>query len=138
MDAYGRCRHCSKTNSRFTKKHGSQRNHHQPQTGQMSWLLLTFLSVMSRAVYGVLSKVLSDSVKVTAHTQAVLLSVSAGLIAIIVSPLLGGLHFNLSSASPITVLLVMLGLGLGNIAYFSGIKSLTNGTTQIAFSSILI
>jgi|SRR3989344_1687957 len=104
----------------------------------MSWLLLTFLSVVSRAVYGVLTKVLSDKVKASVYTQAALLSFAGGLISLLVSPLLGGLDFNFSEVSITAVLLVMLGQGLGNIAYFQAIKSLTNGTAQIAFSSILV
>jgi len=104
----------------------------------MGWLLLTFLSVVSRSIYGVSTKVLSNKVKTSVYTQAALLSFAGGLISLLISPFLGGLNFNFSGVSLIAVALVMLGQGLGNITYFQAIKSLTNGTAQIAFSSILI
>lgn len=103
----------------------------------MDWLLLTFLSVIFRSIYGVMTKVLSNKLKVSAYTQAALLSFSGALIALLVSPLLGGLHFDFSKVSLVAVTLVMLGQGLGNITYFASIKNLTSGTAQIAFSSIL-
>jgi len=104
----------------------------------MSWLLLTFVSVIFRSVYGVMSKVLSNKVKTSTYTQVALLSSCGAFLGLVASPLLGGLNFNFTGVSILTILLVMLGQGLGNIAYFSGIKNLTSGTTQIAFSSILL
>ncbi len=104
----------------------------------MGWVFLTFLSVISRSIYGVLTKVLSNKLKVSVYTQAALLSFCGGILGLIISPFIGGLNFDLSQASAISILLVMLGQGLGNITYFEAIKKLTNGTAQIAFSSILI
>lgn len=104
----------------------------------MSWILLTTISVIFRAVYGVLTKVLSNKMKVSVYTQAALLPLSAALIAVAASPLLGGLHFNFAGVSLFAVALVVLGQGLGNIVYFAAMKRLTNSTAQIAFSSILI
>ncbi len=104
----------------------------------MGWLLLTFLSAISRAIYGVLTKVLSNQVKTSVYTQATLLLLAGGLISLILSPILGGLSFNFTGVSMTAVFLVMIGQGLGNITYFQAIKSLTNGTAQIAFSSVLI
>ncbi|MEK7095891.1 MAG: EamA family transporter [Patescibacteria group bacterium] len=104
----------------------------------MDWLLLTFFSVVSRAIYGVSTKVLSNKVKTSVYTQAALLSFAGGLISLVISPFLGGLSFNFAGVSLMAVALVMLGQGLGNITYFQSIKSLTNGTAQIAFSSILV
>ena len=104
----------------------------------MSWLLLTFVSIVFRSFYGIMTKVLSNKAKVSAYTQATLLSLAGALIAIMISPLLGGLSFNFTSVSYIAVVLVILGQGLGNILYFASIKNLTNGTAQITFSSILI
>ena len=104
----------------------------------MGWLLLTFLSVISRSIYGVMTKVLSNKVKVSAYTQATLLPLAGAFIALIFSPLLGGLKLDFSGVSLIAVALVVLGQGLGNITYFASIKNLTNGTAQIAFSSILL
>lgn len=103
----------------------------------MDWLLLTSVSVLFRSIYGVMTKVLSNKLKVSVYTQAALLSFSGAVIAFALSPLLGGLHFDFSQVSILAVLLVMLGQGLGNITYFASIKNLTNGTAQIAFSSIL-
>lgn len=104
----------------------------------MDWLLLTFISVAFRSVYGVMTKVLSNGVKVTVYTQGALLSLAGAVIALALSPLLGGLHFDFSHVSLLAIALVALGQGLGNITYFAAIKNLTNGTAQIAFSSILL
>ncbi len=103
----------------------------------MSWIFFTALSVIFRAIYGVMSKVLSSRLKVSAYTQATLLLLAGASIALIASPLLGGLNLDFSGVSLVAVLLVVFGQGFGNILYFSAIKNLTNSTTQIAFSSIL-
>jgi len=104
----------------------------------MSWLLLTFMAVIFRAIYGVMTKVLSNRLKVSFYTQATLLPLAGGVIALMLSPLLGGLSLHLSNVSLVTILLVVLSQGIGNITYFSSIKNLTNGTAQITFSSILL
>src|SRR6185312_6530986 len=104
----------------------------------MDWLLLTFISIVFRSVYGVMTKVLSNRVKASVYTQGALLSLAGAAIAFVLSPLLGGLHFDFAHISLMTVVLVALGQGLGNITYFAAIKNLTNGTAQIAFSSILL
>jgi len=104
----------------------------------MNWLLLTAISVISRAIYGVMTKVLADKVKTSVYTQAVILPLAGVVLAVVVSPLLGGLNSDLSNVGLLMVLLVVLGQGLGNITYFAAIKNLTNGTAQIAFSSILV
>ncbi len=104
----------------------------------MTWLLLTFISVVCRALYGIMSKILSSSAKTSPYTQATLLSAVCAAVGLILTPFLGGLTTDFSKVSILTVALVALGQGLGNIFYFTAIKSLTNGTAQIAFSSILI
>jgi len=104
----------------------------------MDWLLLTGISVIFRSIYGVMTKVLSSQVKVSPYTQAVLLPLGGALVALVASPLLGGLGVNFSHVSLIALALVVLGQGLGNWAYFEAIKDLTNSTGQIAFSSILV
>lgn len=76
--------------------------------------------------------------KVSVYTQAALLPLAGAFIAVIASPLLGGLSFNFAGVSIVAVLLVVLGQGLGNITYFAAMKRLTNSTAQIAFSSILV
>lgn len=103
----------------------------------MNWLLLTAISVVFRAIYGVMSKVLSTKLEVTSYTKGFLLPFAGVVVAVITSPLLGGIHFS-TKISLLTVLLVIVGQGLGNIFYFASIKSLTNSTAQITFSSILI
>lgn len=104
----------------------------------MDWLLLTFISVAFRSVYGVMTKVLSNRVKASVYTQGALLSLAGAVVALVLSPLLGGLSLNFAGVSWLAIVLVALGQGLGNITYFAAIKNLTNGTAQIAFSSILL
>ncbi len=104
----------------------------------MSWILFTGLSVLSRAIYGVMSKVLSNKVLVSAPTQALSLTIAGTFMAILISPFLGGINLTTPTINWLTVLLVVLGQGLGNIVYFKGMKKLTNGTAQITFSSILV
>lgn len=104
----------------------------------MSWIILTFISVLFRAVYGVMTKVLSNQIKLSVYTQATLLPLAGAIISLLISPLLGGINLKLSEVSLIAITLVVLGQGLGNIVYFASIKDLTNGTAQIAFSSILL
>lgn len=103
----------------------------------MDWLGLTFLSVAFRSLYGVMTKVLSNKLKVSVYTQGTLLAFSGAILALLLSPLLGGLEFDVSRVSILAIVLVVLGQGLGNLTYFAAIKNLTNGTAQIAFSSIL-
>jgi drug/metabolite transporter (DMT)-like permease len=104
----------------------------------MNWIWLTAFSVIFRAIYGVMTKVLSNKLHTSPYTQAVLLSFSGGIISLALSPLFGGLQLHFEGVSLVAVLLVILGQGLGNVVYFAAIRNLTNGTAQIAFSSILI
>jgi drug/metabolite transporter (DMT)-like permease len=104
----------------------------------VDWVILTFISVACRSVYGVMTKVLSNKLKASAYTQATLLPLAGAFIALLISPLMGGINFNVSDVSLVAVVLVVLGQGLGNVVYFASIKNLTNGTAQIAFSSILL
>jgi len=104
----------------------------------MDWLFLTAISIVFRSIYGVMTKVLSNKVKTSVYTQAAMLPFAAALITLAVSPFLGGLSLDVTGVSLLAVALVVLGQGLGNVAYFEAIKSLTNGTAQIAFSSILV
>lgn len=104
----------------------------------MSWLLLTAVSVVFRSIYGIMTKVLSNKVEMSVYTQSMLLPLAAALISLAAAPLLGGVSFSLSQMGVLLFLLVIIPSGLGNIVYFESIKNLTNGTAQIAFSSILI
>ncbi len=103
----------------------------------MDWLILTGISIVFRSVYGLMTKVLSDKLKVSAYTQAMLLPAAAAVIALLASPLLGGLSLDFGHVSVIAIALVVFGQGLGNIVYFEAMKSLTSSTAQITFSSIL-
>ena len=104
----------------------------------MEWILLTGISVLFRSVYGIMTKVLSNRLQVTAYTQATILPLAGAIIALVFSPFFGGLSFDFTGVSVITILLVILGQGFGNILYFTAIKHLTNGTAQITFSSVLV
>ena len=104
----------------------------------MNWLLLTAISIVFRSFYGVMTKVLSNKVKTSIYTQAALLPLAGAVVAIVLAPFVGGLNLNFTGVSITAVILIILGQGLGNIVYFEAIKRLSNGTAQIAFSSILI
>ncbi len=104
----------------------------------MNWLALTFVSIIFRSFYGLMTKIMSNRMKsLSIYGQAAALPLAAAIISILISPLVGG--FNISNKfSLFTAILVVLGQGIGNITYFEAIKSLHNSTAQIAFSSILI
>jgi drug/metabolite transporter (DMT)-like permease len=104
----------------------------------MDWLILTAFSVISRSIYGVMTKVLSNKLETSIHTQAAILPFIAGILSFLVSPLIGGINFDLSKVNIVALILVVITQGIGNIIYFEAIKKLTNSTAQIAFSSILI
>jgi len=104
----------------------------------MTWFLFTILSIVFRSAYGVMTKVLSNRLEVSIYTQATLLSFSGAILSLLIAPLVGGLQIHFEHVSLLAVALVILGQGLGNITYFAAIRNLTNGTAQIAFSSILI
>jgi drug/metabolite transporter (DMT)-like permease len=104
----------------------------------MSWLFLTIISAFFRAVYGLMTKVLSNKTKTSAYTQATLLPLYATIIVVLMSPFFGGINFPVDKNSFILILLIALSQGLGNVMYFTAMKSLTSGTAQISFSSILV
>ena len=78
----------------------------------MNWLILTFISVFFRAVYGVMTKVLSNQVKTSAYTQAALVSFIAALMVLITSPFTGGISLDFTNVSLIPFILVMIGQDL--------------------------
>lgn len=100
--------------------------------------MLTFISVLARAIYGVMTKVLSNRVKVSSYTQSFILLVSGGIIALIIAPFIGGFHISFTGVNLTAVILVVIASALGNILYFIAINSLTSSTAQITFSSILV
>lgn len=104
----------------------------------MNWFLLTIIAIFFRALYGLMTKVLSNRLKVSAYTHSVLLTLIAALITLLISPIVGGLSLNLYEVKWWILILMVVSAGVGNVTYFIAIKNLTNGTAQIAFSSILL
>lgn len=74
----------------------------------MSWLILTFVSLLFRAVYGVMTKVLSTRIDASPYTQAAFLTLIGGLLSIAASPLLGGIDLDLSKINLNVALIVMV------------------------------
>lgn len=104
----------------------------------MSWFFLTIISAFFRAIYGLMTKVLSNKAKTSVYTQATLLPLCAAIIVVLMSPLTGGINFSVDKSSFMLIVLIALSQGLGNVFYFTAMKSLTSGTAQISFSSILV
>ncbi len=103
----------------------------------MNWLFFTAIAVVARAIYGIMTKVLSNKLDVSAYTKGFLLPLAGMFISLLAAPFLGGIHFT-GNVDVTTVLLVVVSQGLGNIFYFAALKDLTNSTAQIAFSSVLV
>lgn len=104
----------------------------------MNWLLLTILAISSRAVYSIAAKLLSNRVKVAASTQAVLLTTGAGILTLLVSPMIGGISPHGLGVLWFTATLMVLSQAFGNILFFKAVEKLDASTAQIAFSTILI
>ncbi len=104
----------------------------------MDWVIFTFIAVSSRSIYSIATKVLSNHIKVSAISQAVLLTTFAGVLALPSSVFIGGISFTGTSSVLLFVLLMVLSQAFGNILFFQGMNELDAGTAQIAFSSILI
>jgi len=104
----------------------------------MNWLLLTIFAILSRATFGIATKVLSNNVKVSPITQSVLLTGAAAILTVLVSPFIGGLSFHgLASLWPIA-LLMTVSQAFGNIVFFKGLEKLEASSAQVVFASILI
>lgn len=104
----------------------------------MNWLFLTILAILSRATYSIATKILSKDVQVTAITHSLLLTCFAGVISFFISPFVGGISFYGIEKFFLPTILMIVSQAFGNVLFFIGIKKLDAGTTQIAFSSILI
>lgn len=104
----------------------------------MNWLFLTLLAITARATYSIATKVLSKDVEVSPITHSLLLTTFAGLLSVIISPFVGGISLNGVSNYVLPTVLMIISQAFGNVLFFLGIKKLDAGTTQIAFSSILI
>lgn len=104
----------------------------------MDWLLYTLLAIIARSTYSLATRVLSRGFKVSSQTQSLLLTTTLGLMAILVSPLLGGIDFGGVEKQILPVIVIILASAFGNVFYFKGQTNLDTGVTQVAFSSILI
>jgi drug/metabolite transporter (DMT)-like permease len=80
------------------------------------WLVLTFLSILSRAVYGVLTKVLSNQVRVGAMTQSFLLLVACTVCALAIAPFVGGVQLEGVMGVWPGLLIAIITSTLGNMA----------------------
>jgi len=104
----------------------------------MSWVILTILAIFFRAIYSLATRVLTNNIKVSSVAQSVLLTVLASILSLTLSPFLGGINFSHFNQIWIPALLMIVSSSIGNIIYFKGQEALDTGTTQIAFSSIVI
>lgn len=104
----------------------------------MNWLLLTLLAITARSAFSLGTRLLGRDVKASPQTQSFLLTLGSGLLAIIVCPFFGGININSVNQNLLPILLIIISSVFGNVIFFKGQKRLDAGTTQIAFSSILI
>lgn len=104
----------------------------------MDWLLLTLLAITARATYSIATKILSRDIRASPITQSLLLTSFAGLLSLLISPLVGGISFVGLSRFLFPTALMITSQAFGNVLFFKGIKKLDASTTQVAFSSILI
>ncbi|MCA9371496.1 EamA family transporter [Candidatus Woesebacteria bacterium] len=104
----------------------------------MNWFVFTLCAIVSRATYSLATRLLSKDIHVSAITQSFLVTASAGLLSLFLSPFFGGISIQNAGNNALSILLVVLSLAFGNIIYFKGQKNLDAGTTQIAFSSIVV
>lgn len=104
----------------------------------MSWLFYTFLAVFGRATYSMGTKVLTNRLPVTAPIQSILLTGAAAIITLAVTPFIGGFDFAGLSGMWDVALIMIVTVTAGNMLYFRAQQDLDVGTTQIAFSSIVI
>ena len=104
----------------------------------MNWLVFTIIAITARSSYSIAAKVLSNDVRVSPITQSLLLTSSAGMLSLLFSPFLGGISFNGIGQYGLAAVLMIASQGFANILFYKGVQELDAGTTQIAFSSILI
>ncbi|PIY69269.1 hypothetical protein COY90_01535 [Candidatus Roizmanbacteria bacterium CG_4_10_14_0_8_um_filter_39_9] len=104
----------------------------------MHWLLLTLISIVSRSTYSIATKILSNKIRVSPMTQAVLMTTCAGILSIPFALYIGDSAMTNSFSIWPVVFVMVISQAFGNILYFKGMNTLDAGTSQIAFSSILI
>lgn len=104
----------------------------------MNWLFLTAFAVLSRAIYGIATKIFSSTAQVSAVSQSFILTAVSSVLALAISPAVGGISFQNLQTVWISTIAMVLSQVLGNVTYFKGIEKLEASITQIAFSSIVI
>lgn len=104
----------------------------------MDWIVLTLLAITARSFFSIAAKMLNSKLTVSPITQTVLVTFTAGMLAVLLSPMLGGIDFSGIEQVLPQVGFVILTIAVGNILFFRGQTNLDAGTSQIAFSSILI
>jgi uncharacterized membrane protein len=104
----------------------------------MYWLLLTLIAISARATYSLATKTLTNRLHAAAGTQNSLMTGTAAIFGLLLSPWLGGISFHGLGHYWLQVVIMILGAAFGGITFFNGQKHLDAGTTQIAFSSILL
>jgi drug/metabolite transporter (DMT)-like permease len=104
----------------------------------VTWLILTLVALSSRGIYGVLSKVMGPRLEASGPITAIVMLTGVGLLAIPLSPALGGLSTRGLADHWAILLLIVATSGAGNMAYFHGIRTLDAGVAQIVFSSIIV
>ena len=104
----------------------------------MAWLLLTIIALTSRATYSIAVKLMSNSLPLSAPSQAVFLASVASIFAVLFSPLLGNLSVGGVSDNWITIIIMAASQGFGNVLFFRGLATLEASITQIVYSSVLI
>ena len=103
-----------------------------------TWILLTIAAICARAVYGLATKLLSSHIPVSPITQTAFFCASDLVLTLLVLPLLGGISLTSLGSMWLPAIVMVAAETIGNLLYFQGQKHLDVGTTQIAFSSILI
>jgi drug/metabolite transporter (DMT)-like permease len=81
---------------------------------------------------------LSNTAKVSPMTQAILLTGTASVFSLVISPFFGGISTHGLSGVWGIALLMVLAQAFGNILFFKGLSELEAGVTAIALSSILL
>jgi drug/metabolite transporter (DMT)-like permease len=104
----------------------------------MHYLLLTALAISSRSFYSIFIKVMSNKMQISPITQSFLVLILAGFLSLAIGPFISEYDFTaLPSIWPLLLVLIT-SQAFGNVIFFKGLKDLDSGTSQIAFSSILI
>ncbi len=102
------------------------------------WLIFTLLAIVSRSIYSLSTKVLTNRLQVSTGTQNIFVTGTATILGLLCSPFLGKISFQGVNQHWIVICIMILCVSFGGIVFFKGQQKLDAGTTQIAFSSILL